>query len=169
MDIYFALVIGLDGVGLGWTRRRTFLNARIRLNLLCVAITKFSNVVAHLLMLQFSTILDATRFSDGMVTCIKRIEVKPKNDPESDSSDEIEIAKFLSSPALSHNDSNHCVTVIDSFQDPMKLDEYYMVMPMLRTFDEPEFGAIGEVVDFVGQILEVSVIRSIFVIIIESC
>jgi hypothetical protein len=28
-------------------------------------------------------------------------------------------------------------------------------MPLLRPFDDPEFGAVGEVVDFVTQMLEV--------------
>ena len=93
-----------------------------------------------------------------MITCIKRIDIRSKNETEGIRSNEVKIAKFLSSPTLVHNSNNHCVTVIDSFHDPVRPNEHYMVMPMLRAFDEPEFGAVGEVVDFVGQILEVGII-----------
>lgn len=36
-----------------------------------------------------------------------------------------------------------------------------MIMPYLRPFDDPEFGAIGEVVDFVKQTLEVRSLPSV--------
>jgi len=53
------------------------------------------------------------------------------------------------------NSRNHCVPILDAFQDPVIPDFSYIVMPLLRLFDNPEFGAMGEVIDFVTQLLEV--------------
>ena len=44
---------------------------------------------------------------------------------------------------------------MDAFQDPVIDTTSYIVMPLLRPFDNPEFSTIGEVIDFVTQILEV--------------
>jgi hypothetical protein len=101
-------------------------------------------------------LLDATRLTDGGVVCIKRIASKRKTADEQ-LSDEVEIARFLSSPALSQCNNNHCVTIIDFFCDAWEPTVQYLVMPLLRLFDDPEFGAVGEVVDFVTQILEVCI------------
>jgi hypothetical protein len=100
-------------------------------------------------------VLDASTVRDGQVVCIKRI-VEREDQTQSDGlrSDQVEIAQFLSSPPLSQDDNNHCVTIIDAFRDPV-LHVNYMVMPVLRTYDDPPFGTVGEVIDFVGQILEV--------------
>lgn len=54
---------------------------------------------------------------------------------------------------------NHCVQLLEVLPDPLQADSALMVMPYLRPFDDPEFGAIGEVVEFVKQILEVSSLR----------
>ncbi|KII93064.1 hypothetical protein PLICRDRAFT_100738 [Plicaturopsis crispa FD-325 SS-3] len=91
-----------------------------------------------------NNIIDATR-DDGPSVAIKRVERKP---------DEVEIAKFLSTPALRGDPSNHCVPILDVFADPIKPDRTYLVMPNLLPFDVPGFGSIGEVVDFVGQTVE---------------
>lgn len=69
--------------------------------------------------------------------------------------DEIAIAKYLSSEASSEDPRNHCVPVLDFFPDPLDHEIYLMVMPYLRPFDDPPFGAIGEVIDCVQQTLEV--------------
>lgn len=44
---------------------------------------------------------------------------------------------------------------MDFFLDPLNSSQTLMVMPYLRPFDDPEFGTIGEVVDFLKQTLEV--------------
>ncbi|RDB17255.1 hypothetical protein Hypma_001975 [Hypsizygus marmoreus] len=93
------------------------------------------------------TLLDAKRTKDGWVVCIKMITKK---------SDEIEIARYLS-PTTSkplEDPKNHSVPVLDFFRDPISPDVNYLVMPLLRPFDDPEFVFVGEVVDFVTQILE---------------
>ncbi|KII93045.1 hypothetical protein PLICRDRAFT_377913 [Plicaturopsis crispa FD-325 SS-3] len=91
-----------------------------------------------------SNVIDATR-DDGLHVTIKRLDR---------ASDEAEIAKFLSSPALRSNLYNHCVPILDTFPDPVKPGRSYLVMPLLRQFNDPEFTSVGEAVDFVRQTLE---------------
>ncbi|KAH9851086.1 kinase-like domain-containing protein [Lenzites betulinus] len=64
---------------------------------------------------------------------------------------EIEIAQFLTSIKHPHN---HCVPVIDLFPDPDDANWFFIVMPYLRPFNDPEFELIGEVVEFIRQALE---------------
>jgi hypothetical protein len=47
---------------------------------------------------------------------------------------------------------NHAVPVLDYFT---KDDDGFLVMPLLRKFDDPPFGTVEEVVDFVRQMLQV--------------
>lgn len=54
---------------------------------------------------------------------------------------------------------NHCVRILDSFVDAIEPDRYFIVMPFLCPYDDPPFGAAGEVVDFVRQTLEVRPVR----------
>ncbi|KII93067.1 hypothetical protein PLICRDRAFT_378476 [Plicaturopsis crispa FD-325 SS-3] len=89
-------------------------------------------------------IIDAVR-DDGLGVAIKRIESGPN---------EVEIAKFLSSPALRDHPSNHCVPILDVFSDPIQPGRTYIVMPNLRPFDLPKFMYFDEVVDFVSQTLQ---------------
>ncbi|RPD69052.1 hypothetical protein L226DRAFT_494947 [Lentinus tigrinus ALCF2SS1-7] len=87
-------------------------------------------------------IIDATR-PDGTVVALKSIC--------NEGSREVEIAQFLTSLALP---DNHCVPVLDVFPDPLDSARTLMVMPWLRPFDDPEFVMVGEVIDFVTQMLE---------------
>ncbi|TFK22810.1 hypothetical protein FA15DRAFT_757735 [Coprinopsis marcescibilis] len=49
---------------------------------------------------------------------------------------------------------NHCVRLIDTLRVPGDEAHESAVLPMLREFDLPEFDTVGEVVDFVKQVLE---------------
>ncbi|KDQ64118.1 hypothetical protein JAAARDRAFT_27741 [Jaapia argillacea MUCL 33604] len=89
-------------------------------------------------------ILDATRL-DRTVVCLKRTKVH---------SLETEIARFLTSDSHQRDPKNHCVPILDTFSDPLEPGRAFIVMPLLRPFDDPEFAHIGEVLDFVGQTLE---------------
>lgn len=88
-------------------------------------------------------VMDATR-PDGTVVAIKSIY--------NQGSHELEIARFLTS--LSQPE-NHCVPVLDAFPDPLDPGQTLMVMPWLRPFNDPELVVVGEVIDFVTQMLEV--------------
>ena len=50
---------------------------------------------------------------------------------------------------------NHCVPVMDVFASPTESQLLFLVMPLLRAFNDPPFAAVEEVVDFVDQILQV--------------
>jgi len=83
---------------------------------------------------------------ENRVLCIKMIEKK---------TNEFEIGRYLVPAGSPRRLTNHCVEILDAFLDPFNPGVSYIVMPLLRRFDNPEFGAIGEVIDFVTQVLEV--------------
>ncbi|KAG5640937.1 hypothetical protein DXG03_006599 [Asterophora parasitica] len=90
--------------------------------------------------------MDAQDLRTGRRVCIKRANNK---------SQEIEIGRYLSSEDSPRHPKNHCPPVLDSFHDPDDPETRYIVMPLLRPFDDPDFEVVGEVVDFVTQLLEV--------------
>ncbi|KAJ7196504.1 kinase-like domain-containing protein [Mycena pura] len=92
-------------------------------------------------------IMDADRIYDGQQVMLKW--VSKKTHPH-----EVEIASFLSTPALAKNPKNHCIPVLDVLQDPFDDDKQIIVMPRLIRFDEPIFDTVGEVVDCFRQIFE---------------
>ncbi|TFY76197.1 hypothetical protein EWM64_g7814 [Hericium alpestre] len=90
-------------------------------------------------------LIDATRLRDGKLVYIKRVGT---GDLEST------IALDLSSPDLQRDPRNHCVPILDTFQDPEDESVSYMVMPFLRLMYQPPFEYVGEIYDFGEQILE---------------
>ena len=68
--------------------------------------------------------------------------------------DEVKIAVRLGSPANQEDGRNHCVPILDIFEDE-DATYRYIVMPVLRPFNEPKFVWGVEVIDFVNQVLEV--------------
>lgn len=91
-------------------------------------------------------LVDATRMSDNKLVYIKRVTTGDK---------ESSIACMLSSESLRNDSRNHSVPILDVFVDDEDPGLSYLVMPFLRYFNSPEFQTVGEVVDFVGQVLEV--------------
>ncbi|KAH9913059.1 uncharacterized protein B0H18DRAFT_1126589 [Fomitopsis serialis] len=90
-------------------------------------------------------LIDATRMSDGKLVYIKRVRT---GDTES------QIASMLSSEPLSTEPRNHCVPILNMFQDDDDAAISYMVMPFLRLIDRPPMETGEEFVDFANQILE---------------
>ena len=68
---------------------------------------------------------------------------------------ELEIMDFLSTEGRDKDPRNHCVRSIEILKHPTESAMRILVLPLLRKFDDPPFETIGEVVDFVGQVLEV--------------
>ncbi|KAI0919176.1 hypothetical protein AcV5_002161 [Taiwanofungus camphoratus] len=97
------------------------------------------------IMLNYYHVIDAIRSQDGSRVSIKRI---PNN------THEVQLARFLTSAEKLELPNNHCVPILDVLADPFDKSLSLMVMPYLRPFNDPEFTAIGEVVDFIGQTLE---------------
>ncbi|KAI0039018.1 hypothetical protein FA95DRAFT_1504750 [Auriscalpium vulgare] len=94
-------------------------------------------------------LVDATRLSDGNLVYIKRVKT---GDLES------RIAIKLSTEASRRDPRNHSVPIIDTFVDSEDGQISYIVMPFLKSIDDPEFEFIGEFLDFGEQILEVPII-----------
>lgn len=63
---------------------------------------------------------------------------------------------MLSTPESLSDPTNHSVPVLDHFTDESDPSITYIVQPLLREFDDPEFYAISEMVDFMKQTLEVN-------------
>ncbi|KAI0077824.1 hypothetical protein K474DRAFT_1039770 [Panus rudis PR-1116 ss-1] len=97
------------------------------------------------IMSRYYKILDATRSSDGFRVSIKTVEIKTQ---------EADIGLYLSRPDLRRDPRNHAVEVFEVIPDPLDSSQQLLVMPYLCPFNEPEFLAIGEVVDFIAQTLE---------------
>ena len=87
--------------------------------------------------------MDAKRRSDGELVAIKWCHRR---------SHELEIAQYLTTL---DDDKKHCVPLLDAFVDPLDPSVTLMVMPFLRPFNSPEFGTIGEAMDFITQTIEV--------------
>lgn len=69
---------------------------------------------------------------------------------------EKEIGLYFSAPPLASDPRNHCVPIHEFLDSPLDPDIMILVMPFLRAFDDPSFRSVGEVVDFLTQIFEVS-------------
>ncbi|PIL33731.1 hypothetical protein GSI_04356 [Ganoderma sinense ZZ0214-1] len=87
-------------------------------------------------------VIDAIRVHKDQRVSIKRTRQETT---------EIDIAQFLSSIRTA---DNHCVPILEVLQDPFEPQRALVVMPYLRPFNEPDFEAVGEVVDFIHQTLE---------------
>ncbi|THH03971.1 hypothetical protein EW145_g5861, partial [Phellinidium pouzarii] len=88
-------------------------------------------------------VMDATRLSDGAVVAIKN--GKQREDT---------ISRRLCVPEKTSDPRNHCVPIFERIHDEREPKSYFLVMPLLRRFNDPPFYAVGEVVDFVRQTLE---------------
>ncbi|KAM5537890.1 hypothetical protein V8D89_008366 [Ganoderma adspersum] len=87
-------------------------------------------------------VIDATEVQSTQRVSIKHTRLDTK---------EIEIARFLCSI---RDGQNHSVSLLEVMEDPQEPGMCFMVMPYLLPFNDPEFEAVGEVVDFVNQTLE---------------
>ena len=83
---------------------------------------------------------------DGKYVCIKRVR---RGDEES------RIAQMLTTEELRADPRNHCVPIIEVIDDPDDDLISYMVMPLLRNANSPQFQYVKEIIDFVEQVLEV--------------
>jgi hypothetical protein len=92
--------------------------------------------------------MDAVRVSDGSFVLLKKIT-------KSYHPYEAEIGQYLSTEAMRTGPRNHSVPILDVLQPEDDDGLIILVMPLLRNFDEPSFGTLGEVVDCVKQAFEV--------------
>ncbi len=79
-------------------------------------------------MFQHTKTIDATRVMDGKTVFIKRV---PKGSPE------ISIIQYLSDPQLRGDGLNYTVPLLDFLVGDEDYD--FLVMPLLRRFNDPRF------------------------------
>lgn len=96
----------------------------------------------------FPNIIDATRATDGRLVCLKRV---------ASSGQELQIGMYFSNSPIRDDSHNHCIPIIDSFPDDEHEEISYIVMPFLRTMDDPPFDIVNDILNFADQVLEVSV------------
>lgn len=98
---------------------------------------------------QKGSLLDATVEGENRKDVfIKRIDLTTHPN-------EVKIASRLGSPEGCKDEWNHCVPVLGIFPDDHDPKYQYIIMPVLRPFNDPSFASLGEVIDFVNQTLEV--------------
>ena len=90
---------------------------------------------------------DATRISDGRLVYLKRVGTNSK---------ELQIAQLFSENGLRDAPGNHCVPILDVFQDDQDPTISYLVMPFLRLANDPPFQYVNDVVEFIDQMLKAS-------------
>lgn len=88
------------------------------------------------------------RISDGAQVTVK-ILTEPKH------TNQIHFGRLFSSPPHNSDPKNHCVPVYDVLEMPEK-GLNFIVMPYLSFWEIPPFGTIGEVVECIRQMFEVS-------------
>jgi hypothetical protein len=89
--------------------------------------------------IKLKQIMDATRISDNVVIVMKRVNADSEK---------------------LKDDQNHNVPILDYFADEQERGIAYLVMPLLREFNDPPFTTVCEVMGFVRQMLEVRVFVS---------
>jgi len=91
--------------------------------------------------------MDATRVSDGEVVALKHISTKfhPY---------EVDIGRMFSREPLASDPRNHCVPIYEVLQFPDDSDSVLLVMPLLRSYNNPRFDTVGETVEFFRQVIE---------------
>ncbi|EIW83440.1 hypothetical protein CONPUDRAFT_136453 [Coniophora puteana RWD-64-598 SS2] len=98
-------------------------------------------------------LLDAVRTSDGKFVMLKLLKFQSSNPSEAEVGRyEVEIGQKFSSEPLAADPSNRCVPIYDVLYPPNDDNSRILVMPLLRTLDDPQFDTIGEGVDFCDQI-----------------
>lgn len=94
--------------------------------------------------------MDATVISTGEMVALKRIRI-------SDHPYEREISEYFSTKLLASDPRNHCIPIYEVLDVPDDANFIILVMPYMRLWDyPPELATMGEVVDFISQIFEVS-------------
>ncbi|KZV73560.1 hypothetical protein PENSPDRAFT_602620 [Peniophora sp. CONT] len=92
-------------------------------------------------------IMDAVRLSDGAFVVMKLFSKR-------DHPYELEISEYFSSPELARDPRNHCVPILEAFDDPNDPDLTILVMPLLKRFDRPPFETVGELTACLTQVFE---------------
>ncbi|KAF4621102.1 hypothetical protein D9613_000140 [Agrocybe pediades] len=94
-------------------------------------------------------IIDATRIRDGNRVILKRVDGS-RHPYETDIHLKLSQEDWLNDP------HNHAVPLLDLLEPPFVGEEnvFFLVMPLLSLYDDPEFQTFGEVIGLLGQMFE---------------
>jgi len=95
---------------------------------------------------KYIRLIDARRIEDDVKVTIKRVRTW---------TEEIPIARYLSSEALLSDPRNRSVPIIDVIPLPGDDEWALLVMPFLRVFYDPPFQLLIECIEFFRQVLQV--------------
>jgi len=67
---------------------------------------------------------------------------------------ELDVLEYLNDHGRRQLAGNHCVQVLRRVGDPVNDIYTFLVMPLLRNWDDPRFATVGEVVGFLKQVFD---------------
>src|ERR1700683_595337 len=67
---------------------------------------------------------------------------------------EVDMGIYLSSEPLTSDSKNHCIPILGVLQVPDENDKILLVMPLLRSLDQPPFNTTDEAVGLFSQLFE---------------
>lgn len=92
--------------------------------------------------------LDAVRIEDNYKVVLKKVRTQ---------TDEIPVARYLSSNELRADSRNRTMPLLDIIPIPADDEHCLIVMPLLREFWTPPFKNRGEVIEALRQFLQVCI------------
>ncbi|KAF5336853.1 hypothetical protein D9611_003035 [Ephemerocybe angulata] len=92
----------------------------------------------------FNTVNFAIRVETGRFVTLKQVD-RVKHP------DEAPLMLYLMEEDLLKDPNNHVVPLINVLQHPEDPNTCFLVLPLLRDFDDPEFQTMGEAIDFISQ------------------
>ncbi|KAJ3490970.1 hypothetical protein NLI96_g1017 [Meripilus lineatus] len=95
----------------------------------------------------FPQVMDAKSMSTGDIVMLKKVSLA--HHPY-----EIGIHQYFSAEPIASHPRNHCVPLLNVLEVPGEPDTVLLVMPLLRSFDDPKFQTIGELIECLRQIFE---------------
>lgn len=99
---------------------------------------------------KYGQINDAIHLPTGSRVALKRVRIEEHPYEE-------DISRYLSSEKLSADPRNNCVPILDVLSPPNEQREArILVMPLLRKFGSPIFDTLGEAMECIRQLFEVS-------------
>ncbi|RDX54873.1 hypothetical protein OH76DRAFT_1478388 [Lentinus brumalis] len=94
-----------------------------------------------------SSIMDATRISDGRIVIVKKVE-------KSYTPWEEDVIRFLSTEPLASDPRNHSIPVYDVLQSPLDDNITFLVMPYLTRIHKHKYATVGEALECFRQLFE---------------
>ncbi|KAJ8077998.1 hypothetical protein AAF712_005610 [Marasmius tenuissimus] len=92
--------------------------------------------------------IDATRISDGEIVVLKKVQLW---EPSQGEQPELKMGPLFRTEPYTSDPRNNCVPIYDTLSLPKEDNMKLLVMPFLRSWEEPLFETVGEALDFCRQ------------------